>query len=317
MSLLLALSTAFAVEEESTGLPGDNLDLYAVLNLFQESKTIEEFETALNQEETGINNLDLNLDGNVDFIKVETQQDENDFVFVLQVDVTENEVQDVAVILVSKDDNQKVTVQMVGDEELYGKDYVIEPKTEKEAITANPAYSGPDTIVVKSQPAEVVVIESEPIVEYIYSPVYVPYHPPYYYGYYPVYYHPYPVISINIYFGRHRHHHHHYYGGRRGGNNTIIINNNKTYNNYTINRKTSNTVISNKKEGSYKKKSVGSPAQANPSKTKATKANAKPSSAKSSVKSKQSVPAKANNVKPVAKPMKKPAKRPAKKPSRK
>ena len=45
--------------DEDLGLPGDNLDLYAVLNLFQESKTIEDFEKSLNEEKTGINNLDL------------------------------------------------------------------------------------------------------------------------------------------------------------------------------------------------------------------------------------------------------------------
>jgi len=39
------------------GLPGDNLNLYAVLDLFQKSKTIEDFEKELNLEKTGINNL--------------------------------------------------------------------------------------------------------------------------------------------------------------------------------------------------------------------------------------------------------------------
>ena len=38
------------------GLPGDNLDLYAVLDLFQKSSTIEGFEKSLNLEKTGINN---------------------------------------------------------------------------------------------------------------------------------------------------------------------------------------------------------------------------------------------------------------------
>ncbi|MCD4769188.1 MAG: hypothetical protein K8R35_03360, partial [Bacteroidales bacterium] len=221
--------TETQTEEDTAllGLPGDNLDLYAVLDLFQESKTIEDFEKSLNEEEAGINNLDLNLDDEVDFIKIETKQDKNDFVFVLQVDVLEDEIQDVAVILISKDDDEKVTIQIVGDEELYGKDYVIEPKLETPSVTANPAYSGPDTVVVQTQPATVVVVESEPIVQYVYSPVYVPYYPPYYYGYYPVYYTPYPVISVNIYFGRNRHRHNNYYGGHnnRGSNNTVVINN--------------------------------------------------------------------------------------------
>lgn len=35
---------------------------------------------------------------------------------------------------------------MVGDEALYGKDYVIEPKTEVPSVTANPAYTGSDAV---------------------------------------------------------------------------------------------------------------------------------------------------------------------------
>mgnify|MGYP000069184679 CR=1 FL=1 len=249
-----AKPTKAKADTEASGLPGDNLDLYATLDLFQKSKTIEEFEASLNDEKTGINNLDLDLDSKVDFIKVVTQKEDDDFAFVLQVDVLDNEIQDVAVILVTKNKAKEVTIQMVGDEELYGKDYVIEPKKEVPAITANPAYSG--TAVVTSQPASVVYVESAPIVQYVYSPVYVPYYPPYYYGYYPPYYQPYPVISINIYFGRNRHHHNHYHGGHRGGNTVIINNNNNTYNNYSRTKNTSNTVNRNKNEGSYTRNST-------------------------------------------------------------
>src|SRR5436190_3966603 len=109
---------AFSQAKDTTellGLPGDNLDLYAVLTLFQKSKTIEEFEKSLNDQKTGINNLDLDLNKKVDFIKVVTTKKENSFTFVLQVDVTEKEKQDVAVILVDKDANGKVTLQIVGD----------------------------------------------------------------------------------------------------------------------------------------------------------------------------------------------------------
>lgn len=237
-------------DQELLGLPGDNLNLYATLDLFQKSKTIEEFEAALNKEETGINNLDLNLDGKVDFIKVTTQQDKNDFTFILQVDVKEKETQDVAVILVSKDKKDKISLQMVGDEALYGKDYVIEPKTEVPSVTANPAYTGSDAVET-NEAATVVVVESQPIVRYIYSPVYVPYYSPFYWGFYPPYFRPYPIISINIYFGRHRYYPNRYYGGHRGGGNTVIINNNNTFNNYSRTRNSSNTVVKNKREGNY------------------------------------------------------------------
>lgn len=113
---------------DSLGLPGDNLDLYAVLDLFQKSKTIEDFQKVLNEEKTGINNLDLDNDKKVDFIKVVTTKKDESFTFVLQVAVTPTETQDVAVILVSKDKNKRVTMQIVGDVVLYGKDYIVEPK---------------------------------------------------------------------------------------------------------------------------------------------------------------------------------------------
>ena len=89
------------------------------MDLFQKSPSIEEFEKSLNLEETGVDDLDLDLDGKVDFIKVVTEQEGEDFTFILQVDVSEKEVQDVAVILVSKDEDGKITMQMVGDKDLY------------------------------------------------------------------------------------------------------------------------------------------------------------------------------------------------------
>lgn len=300
-------------DSELLGLPGDNLDLYATLDLFQKSKTIEEFEASLNDEKNGINNLDLNLDGDVDFIKVVTQKDDDDFAFVLQVDVLEKETQDVAVILVTKGKEEKVTIQMVGDEDLYGKDYAIEPKLDAPAVTTNPAYSGSDTIVVKSEPATVVIVESEPIVHYVYSPVYVPYYPPYYYGYYPPYYHPYPVISVNIYFGRNRHHHNHYHGGHRGGN-TVVINNNNTYNNYNRTRNTSNIVNKNKNDGKYKRDDTS----ARPSKEAKTNTDRQKPESKnnSNIKEKKnSVPSNIPSTKPSTKPANKPSSKPASRPS--
>jgi hypothetical protein len=42
--------------KQALGLPGDNLNLYAVLDVF---KTVEEFERAINTRDANINNLDL------------------------------------------------------------------------------------------------------------------------------------------------------------------------------------------------------------------------------------------------------------------
>ena len=235
------------------GLPGDNLDLYAVLTLFQKSKTIEAFEKSLNDEKTGINNLDLNLDKKVDFIKVTTKKDGDAFTFILQVDVTKTETQDVALILVNKDKSDKVSIQAVGDEDLYGKDYVIEPKGNS-SITANPGYTGDNPVTVSVPATTTVVVQSAPIVQYVYSPAYVPYYPPYYYGYYPPWFGFATVMAVGIY--RHNHYHYHggYYGGHyHGGNNNVIINtgNRNQINHYNNNRNRSTTVSDNRAKGNY------------------------------------------------------------------
>jgi uncharacterized membrane protein YgcG len=271
LSLPLFSQTGSQTEADTAllGLPGDNLDLYAVLDLFQKSKTIEDFEKSLNLQETGINNLDLNLDNKVDFIKVVTKQDGNDFTFILQVDVSEKEIQDVAVILVSKDKEGKVTMQIVGDKDLYGKDYVIEPKAAATpSVTANPGYTGPEPVAVSTPASTVVVVESAPIVQYVYSPVYVPYYPPYTYAYHPPYFAAFTVMAIGAYHHNNYYHHGGYYGGH-GGN--VVIHNDVNFNNYNNIRNSSNTVNHNNASGNYNRNN----ASARP--TAGTSASSRPS----------------------------------------
>jgi hypothetical protein len=262
-----------SIDTTSLGLPGDNLDLYAVLDLFQKSKTIEEFEKTLNTEKTGINNLDMNLDKKVDFIKVETKQKDKDFTFILQVDVNEKEKQDVAVILVSKDKNDKVTMQIVGDKDLYGKDYVIEPKPAAPSTsTANPGYTGAVPVDVTAPAPTVIVVESAPIVQYVYSPVYVPYYPP---PLPPPYFTAFAVVAIGVY----HHNNYYYHGGYHGGhgNTTVVVHNTNNYNNYNNSRNTSNTVNHNNANGNYNVNGNSNGNKASVNQSKATSASAKPS----------------------------------------
>jgi uncharacterized membrane protein YgcG len=247
VAMSLSSLTVFAQKEGATGelgLPGDNLDLYAVLDLFQKSKTIEDFEKSLNDEKTKINNLDLNDDKKVDFIKVETKKDGDDYTFILRDPISKKETQDVAVILVSKDKNKKVTLQIVGDKDLYGKDYVVEPSaTGSSSVTANPAYTGSNPVTV-NVPASTttVVVEQAPIVQYVYSPAYVPYYPPYYYGFYPAYFTAFSIMAVGIY----RSNHYYYHGGGYGYHNTNVIINNNHYNHYNNSyRNNSNNISHN------------------------------------------------------------------------
>ena len=103
----LFISNVFAQkyqQPDSLGLPGDNLNLYAVMELFQSSETLEGFERKLNAQTEKINNLDLNNDDKIDYIRVMDHVDGNTHNIVLQVSINEKENQDVAYFIVDKND---------------------------------------------------------------------------------------------------------------------------------------------------------------------------------------------------------------------
>jgi hypothetical protein len=241
--------------DEKLNLPGDNLNLYAVMNLFQESETLEGFERNLNAEDSKINNLDLNNDDEIDYIKVIDYVDGEAHTIVLQIAVTEKENQDVAVFTVQKDGNNQVQVQLVGDEELYGKDYIIEPNyADASDETPNPGYTGntktveKETVVVTK--TTYVEVASWPVVTYIYTPSYVVYRSPWYWGYYPPYWNPWRPFYWDYYYGYHSHYHGHYYGHYRHSYHYRYSHYNDHY--YHGHRSYSNTVNRHRESGSYR-----------------------------------------------------------------
>ncbi len=163
----------------------ENLDLKAVATLFGEAKNLEEFEQKLNDSETHISNLDLNGDGQVDYLRVVETTDNNAHLIVLQAVLAKDIYQDVASIYVEKDETtQQVTVQIIGDEYLYGTNYVIEP----------------------------VYIYTPVIYDWFWGPSWYCWHSPYYWGYYPSYWHAYDCWVIHNYWHHiYDFHHHHPY----------------------------------------------------------------------------------------------------------
>ena len=202
--MLFFCTTSHAQEnkDESLGLPGDNLNLYAVMKLFQESKTLEQFEKDMNDENSRINNLDLNGDGQIDYITVTDNVEGKTHAIVLQDAINEKEKQDVAVFYVKTDANNHVQIQLIGDEALYGKGYIIEPNSgARTSQTPNPGYLG-NAEVVQEAP---VVVESGnwPIVRFIFLPTYIGWHSPWYWGYYPNYWRPWHPLFWHAYWGYH------------------------------------------------------------------------------------------------------------------
>lgn len=151
----------------------DGLDLKAVSELFKDSENLEEFEKSLNDPDLGVNNLDLDENGEVDFIRVVEEIAEDTHVIILQVALAENEFQDVATIEVEKTGEEEYNMQVHGSEVIYGVDYYV-----------HPTY---------------VHIHTWPIITLIYRPVYHPYRSVFYFGVYPHWWKPYHPVTVNVY----------------------------------------------------------------------------------------------------------------------
>jgi hypothetical protein len=190
IALLLGMCKGSPSDKEvKTGKAGDHLDLFAVMNTFENSGSPGSFEKSLNSKSKGVNNLDLNEDGETDYIKVTDKKiDDQSHVLVLQVDVAPGKTQDVATIEIQKTAESTAHLQIIGDDDLYGSDYIVEPKSNEAAA----GFAVATTFAVN--------VWSWPAVAYIYSPGYVVYASPYHYEYYPVWWEPWPVVVYDVYY---------------------------------------------------------------------------------------------------------------------
>lgn len=196
-------------DSDSTGLPGDNFDLYGALELFKSAQSIEAFEEALNKQNNEVNNLDLNEDGNVDYIQVVDNMNKDTHALVLRVAVSETENQDIAVIGIEKNGDNNAVLQIVGDEELYGENYIVEPADD----AAEKSGKGPSAYspLAAARPAIVIVnVWYWPGVRYMYAPGYVVYRSPWRWRAYPVWWTPWRPVAWRVHHARVIRYHHVY-----------------------------------------------------------------------------------------------------------
>lgn len=103
------------------------LDLKAVISIFGDSRNLFEFEQKLNDPRIQISNLDLNADQKVDYLRVIESVDYNTHVVLIQAILGRNSFQDVATIDIEKDNYNNIHVQIIGNEFLYGQNFIYEP----------------------------------------------------------------------------------------------------------------------------------------------------------------------------------------------
>jgi hypothetical protein len=192
---------ASAQNADSTGLPGDNFSLQGALALFKKANSPEEFEKLLNIEENHVNNLDLNGDGNIDYVRVIDKMEKDAHAFVLQVPVSENESQDIAVIELEKTGAENAVIQIVGDEDIYGEQTIVEPgegdddEEGKEEEGGGPLVSRYDFENFNAMRVVVNVWVGWPCVRFVYAPTYRVWISPWRWAVYPAWWRPWKPLA--------------------------------------------------------------------------------------------------------------------------
>ena len=189
MSAALWADETVTVSANSSDI-SEGLDLKVVAKLFAEAKNLEEFETMLNNPDSAFCNLDLNGDGQIDYLRVVETGEGSKRLIVLQAVLAKDIYQDVASIYVEKNEKDEVSVQIVGDEYVYGVNYIIEP----------------------------VYVYRPVIYDWFWCDAWYAWHSPWYWGYWPGWWYTHACWAHDWYW-RHCyafHHHHHYCSFRHG-----------------------------------------------------------------------------------------------------
>lgn len=157
------------VVNPTTAAVGDNLDLQALGQLVQTSSSAQEIENKLNTDGS-INNLDLNGDGVVDYIKVSEFGDGSNRGFSFTVDMPDGSTSEVATIDIEQG-NGVANMNIHGNRDYYG-----------------------DNAYYQSSHA----LRDLMIMNYLFS-YHRPYYSPYHYGYYPSTYRSYRSVPTTTY----------------------------------------------------------------------------------------------------------------------
>ena len=259
---------------DSTGLPGDNFSLQGALQMFQKAGSPEEFEKLINSQDNSVNNLDLNADGETDYVRVIDKMDKDVHALILQVPVSETESQDIAVIEMEKTGDTTAVLQIIGDEDIYGEEVIVEPEGEGEEDAFidnnyNRSLSGPNAEFYSIEPTRIVVnVWSWPSVRFLYAPVYRPWISPWRWRHYPVWWKPWRPLAWHTWHPRHRIYHrpfvvvrthrvmraHAFYRPARVSSVTVRTRNSSAVGNYRVSR--SKTTITGPRGNSATRKTT-------------------------------------------------------------
>ncbi|NND33509.1 MAG: hypothetical protein HKN76_13035 [Saprospiraceae bacterium] len=203
--VLFSFESLHGQNQDETGLPGDHFSLEGALELFKSSDSPEDFEKKLNTEKNYVNNLDLNDDGEIDYVRVVDRGDEQTHALVLQAVVSKSDAQDVAVIEIEKTSDAEAILQIIGDEDIYGEEIIIEPFEEESVESKGPAAQNFSSLRIQ------VNVWLWPSVRFMYRPGYVSWVSPWRWRHYPRWWKPWRPHPFHRYISLRPHYHIHYH----------------------------------------------------------------------------------------------------------
>jgi len=194
--LIFGLTTVFSQEDNRPEYTGENFSLEGALALFKKANSLEDFEQLLNQENNNVNNLDLNDDGEIDYIMVDDIQEDDTHAIVLSTYLNNNEKQDIATIGIEKTGIENALLQIEGDSDLYGENTIAEPSDIKETITEEKGLGSGEYKATQI----IVNVWLWPSVRFLYDPKYSVWHSPWHWRHYPKWWKPWHPYSYTIFY---------------------------------------------------------------------------------------------------------------------
>ena len=150
----------------------------------------------------------MNDDGETDYIKVIDKNDKDVHAFILQVPVSETENQDIAVIELEKNGKESAVIQIVGDEDIYGEQTIVEPNGGAEDNASAETWDNNNTgsfgpYYNPNEPSGIVVnVWFWPSVRFVYAPLYRPWISPWRWRHYPVWWQPWKPLAWHVWHPR-------------------------------------------------------------------------------------------------------------------
>ncbi|MCH4828596.1 MULTISPECIES: hypothetical protein [Flavobacterium] len=203
----LFLTPEHAQNSEVNETSPENFSLEGALAIFKTSSSLEEFEKAINEENNNVNNLDLNDDGTIDYITVEDLIEGSDHVIILSALVGNSDKQDIATLNIEKVGDEEAYIQIIGNEDLFDKNTVVEPYNVSEKIIDDKGPSILDLV-----PTRITVnVWSWPCIRFIYAPGYHIWVSPVRWSIYPRWWKPWRPMNHSVFIThihKHRFHFH-------------------------------------------------------------------------------------------------------------